>query len=88
VKEVSPIPMHDASRQLKAFARTLRRQRRQQDLSQEALAAASGISAKHIGEIERANKDPGITTALRLVHGLDTPLAEFFTKVDIHLQEE
>lgn len=80
--------MHDASRQLKAFARTLRRQRRQQDLSQEALADASGISAKHIGEIERANKDPGITTALRLVNGLDTPLAEFFTKVDVHLQEE
>lgn len=88
VKEASPIPMNDASRQLAAFARTLRRQRRQQDLSQEALAATSGISAKHIGEIERANKDPGITTALRLVDGLDTPLGEFFTRVDLHLQEE
>ena len=80
--------MHDASRQLKAFARTLRRLRRQQDLSQEALSDASGISAKHIGEIERANKDPGITTALRLVGGLDTPIGEFFNKVDDHLQEE
>ena len=80
--------MHDASRQLRAFARTLRRLRRQQDLSQEALSDVSGISAKHIGEIERANKDPGITTALLLVGGLDTPLDEFFTKVDDHLQEE
>lgn len=80
--------MHDATPQLQAFARTLRRQRRQRDLSQEALAAASGISAKHIGEIERANKDPGITTALSLVSGLGAPLGEFFTKVDDHLQEE
>lgn len=80
--------MREASPQLSAFGRTLRRQRRRLELSQEALAASSGVSAKHIGEIERANKDPGITTALRLVSGLDTPLGEFFTKVDLHLQEE
>ncbi|MBB4664086.1 helix-turn-helix transcriptional regulator [Conexibacter arvalis] len=80
--------MPDASPQLSAFARTLRRHRRQLDLSQEALAAMSGVSAKHIGEIERANKDPSITTALRLLGGLDAPLGEFFTRVDLHLQEE
>ncbi len=88
MKEVSPIPIHDATPQLQAFARTLRRQRRLLDLSQEALAAASGISAKHIGEIERGNKDPGITTALSLVLGLGTPFGEFFTQVDVNLQEE
>ncbi len=88
VKEASPIPMREASPQLAAFARTLKRQRRKLDLSQEALAVTSGVSAKHIGEIERANKDPGITTALRLVGGLGTPPGEFFTKVDLHLQEE
>lgn len=74
--------MRDPSPQLEAFARTLRRQRRALDLTQEALADASGVSAKHIGEIERANKEPGITTVLRLVDGLGEPAGEFFTRVD------
>lgn len=79
--------MREPSPYLEAFARTLRRQRRKQDLSQEALADASGISAKHIGEIERANKEPGITTALRLVaEGLDEPVGEFFTRVEDRLR--
>jgi DNA-binding XRE family transcriptional regulator len=88
VKEVSPIPMHEPPRQLDAFGRTLRRQRRALDLSQEALAAASGVSAKHIGEIERANKNPRMTTVMLLIGGLRLPLGEFFGQVDLHLQEE
>lgn len=79
--------MRDPSPQLDAFARTLRRQRRAQDLSQEALADASGVSAKHIGEIERANKEPGITTVLRLVDGLGQPAGDFFTHVDERLRD-
>ncbi|ADB52452.1 helix-turn-helix domain-containing protein [Conexibacter woesei] len=78
--------MREPSPYLSAFARTLRRQRRKQDLSQEALADASGVSAKHIGEIERENKEPGITTALRLVDGLEEPLGEFFTRVEDRLR--
>lgn len=74
--------MRDPSVQLAAFARTLRRLRRERDLSQEALADRSGISAKHIGEIERANKEPGITTVMKLSDGLELPLSEFFAHVD------
>jgi transcriptional regulator with XRE-family HTH domain len=73
--------MREASPQLTAFGKTLRKLRRDLDLSQEALAASSGVSAKHIGEIERGNKDPGITTALRLIEGLGVPLDEVFRKV-------
>lgn len=61
--------------------------RRDKDLSQEALADRSGVSAKHIGEIERANKDPSVTTALRLIDGLEAPAAEVFQKVDERLAE-
>ncbi len=59
--------------------------RRDKDLSQEALADRSGVSAKHIGEIERANKDPSVTTALRLIDGLEAPASEVFQKVDERL---
>lgn len=79
--------MREPSPYVHAFARTLRRQRRKQDLSQEALADASGVSAKHIGEIERANKEPGLSTALRLVDGLEEPFGEFFTRVEDGLRE-
>jgi DNA-binding XRE family transcriptional regulator len=60
--------------------------RRDLDLSQEALADRSGVSAKHIGEIERANKDPTITTALRLIAGLEVATAEVFQQVDERLE--
>jgi len=62
--------------------------RRAKDLSQEALADRSGVSAKHIGEIERANKEPGVTTALRLIDGLDVTAAEVFRQVDERLTDE
>lgn len=77
--------MREPSPQLRAFARTLRKMRRDKDLSQEALADRSGVSAKHIGEIERANKEPGVTTALRLIDGLDVTAAEVFQQVDERL---
>jgi transcriptional regulator with XRE-family HTH domain len=65
--------MRDPSPQLDAFGRLLRRRRRDLELSQEALAHFSGVSAKHIGEIERANKEPGLTTVLKLLRPLGLP---------------
>ncbi len=79
--------MRNASPQLIAFGRTLRKMRRERDLSQEALADLSGVSAKHIGEIERANKDPSVTTALRLIEGLDTSAGEAFSRVEERLEQ-
>lgn len=56
--------------ELAAFGGTLRRVRRERDLSQDALGGAAGIGAKHVSELERANKDPRLTTFLRLAAGL------------------
>jgi transcriptional regulator with XRE-family HTH domain len=77
--------MRQPSPQLTAFARTLKKLRRERDLSQEALADRSGVSAKHIGEIERANKEPGITTVLRLIDGLGLAASDVFALVDDQL---
>lgn len=56
---------------LAALGRTLRRARRELDLSQEALAAIAGMGAKHLGEIERGNHDPRFTTILKLARALE-----------------
>jgi transcriptional regulator with XRE-family HTH domain len=67
---------------LLAFGRILRKARRDRELSQEALADEAGLSAKHVGEIERANKDPRLTTVLRLASALDLRSGELFQLFD------
>jgi transcriptional regulator with XRE-family HTH domain len=74
-----------ASPQLLAFGRTLRKARRDRDLSQEALADEAGLSAKHVGEIERANKDPRLTTVLKLADALELRSNELFRQLDERL---
>lgn len=71
--------------QLEAFGRTVRKTRRDRELSQEALADRAGLSSKHIGEIERANKDPRLTTVLKLARALDVRSSELLTAVDERL---
>jgi transcriptional regulator with XRE-family HTH domain len=80
------VRMRTASPQLLAFGRTLRKARRDRDLSQEALADEAGLSAKHIGEIERANKDPRLTTVLRLADALEMRSSDLFALVDERLE--
>ena len=65
-----------------AFARTLRRARRERELSQEALAVQAGVGAKHISEIERANKDPRLTTVIRLADALGMTVSDLMLAVD------
>lgn len=68
--------------ELLAFGRTVRKARRDRDLSQEALADEAGLSAKHVGEIERANKDPRLTTVLKLASALELRSSELFLQFD------
>jgi transcriptional regulator with XRE-family HTH domain len=67
---------------LVAFGRTVRRARRDRDMSQEALAHRAGLSAKHVSEIERANLDPRLTTMLKLAQALDLTPGELFLLYD------
>jgi transcriptional regulator with XRE-family HTH domain len=76
------------SPELAAFGRTVRKARRDLDLSQEALASLAGLSPKHIGEIERANKDPRFTTVAKLARALDMRPGELLTRHDERLERE
>jgi transcriptional regulator with XRE-family HTH domain len=60
----------DSAREPLVFGRTIRRLRRDRDLSQQALAGAAGIGAKHVSEIERGNREPRLTTITKLAKGL------------------
>jgi len=77
--------MGTASPELLAFGRTVRKARRDRDLSQEALADEAGLSAKHVGEIERANKDPRLTTVLKLATALELRASDLFRQFDERL---
>jgi transcriptional regulator with XRE-family HTH domain len=80
--------MPATSSQLVAFGRTVRKARRDLDLSQEALASLAGLSPKHVGEIERANKDPRFTTITKLAHALELRAGELLTLYDERLERE
>lgn len=74
------------SAQLLILGRTIRKARRDLDLTQEALADRAGLSAKHVGEIERANKDPRVTTIFKLAEALELRSGELFTQYDTRLE--
>lgn len=63
---------------LDALGRTLRRARRDLDLSQEALADRARTHANHISAIERGTKDVRATTLLRLIEAMELTPAELF----------
>lgn len=56
-----------------AFGRRLRALRGEQSVSQDALARRAGIHRTEVGKLECGERDPRLTTILRLAHGLDLP---------------
>lgn len=48
-------------------------------MSQEELAFKAGISPAHLGQIERALKNPTIDTIAKIAAALDIPIAALFT---------
>lgn len=63
--------LHDFGKQLRAL-RTSRK------MSQEELAFKAGISAAHLGQIERAEKNPTLETVGKLSDALEITLSELF----------
>lgn len=64
------------------LGRLVRRERRERDLSQDALGRAAGLDAKHVSEIERANRDVRFSTLLQLARGLKLRPGELLTRYD------
>lgn len=59
---------------LEEFGSAVRRLREQRELTREAVAAASGLSAVYIGNIERGEVDPTLLTQVKLAAGIGLPL--------------
>ncbi|HVR04796.1 MAG TPA: helix-turn-helix transcriptional regulator [Solirubrobacteraceae bacterium] len=54
------------------FANNLRRARLEKGLTQESLADACDLHRTHISLLEKAKRDPKLTTIAKLAGGLDT----------------
>lgn len=57
----------------------IRELRNAQHMSQEELAFRAGISPAHLGQIERAMKNPTVDTIGKIAAALDIPVAALFT---------
>lgn len=68
--------MSDIAKQLGLRIRELRNERH---MSQEELSFKAGISPAHLGQIERALKNPTIDTVAKIAAALDIPVASLFT---------
>ena len=80
-----PTPAPDE--QLRELGRTIRRMRRERDLSQEAVAHAAGVHPNQVGRLERGTADVYTSTMLRVVAGLGIPLSEVARAYEQRLAE-
>lgn len=67
--------MSDIAKQVGQRIRDLRNERR---MSQEEVAFKAGISPAHLGQIERALKNPTIDTVAKIAAALDIPVTALF----------
>jgi len=65
-----------------AFGRAVRRQRRDRDLTLDALALRANLSSRHLGEIERGNVNLRLNTIASLASALDMLPGELMTRAD------
>jgi transcriptional regulator with XRE-family HTH domain len=63
---------------LKVFAQKLKTIRKSRNLTQEELAARSGLTLSQIARIETARTNPTLSTVFRIVRTLDIRLSELF----------
>ncbi|MBC7953297.1 MAG: helix-turn-helix transcriptional regulator [Rhodospirillaceae bacterium] len=73
----------DEERQKIALGARIKALRKQQGLSQEDLAAASGRAVEGISNIERGKNFPGLGTLLKIAEALHIPVAELIGEVNI-----
>ncbi len=64
------------------FGANLRRSRKAAKLTQEALWDSSGVNMTEISRIENGQKDPQLTTIVRLAVGLGIPPGELMAGTD------
>lgn len=66
----------------RTFGANLRRERIRRGLTLAALAAAAEVQDSEIGRLERGQRDPRLTTILRLANGLGIPPGELLGGIE------
>jgi transcriptional regulator with XRE-family HTH domain len=66
----------DAAEQIHALGRELRRRRHALGLTLEVLGQTVGLTPNYIGSIEMGQRDPSLSTLMRIGHGLGIPAGE------------
>ena len=64
------------------FAQNLRARRQRLGLSQEALGHICGLHRTEISLLERAEREPRLSTIVRLAHGLNVKPAQLLSGID------
>ncbi len=70
--------MQDSDHLKKLFGTRVRELRTKKELSQEALALASGLDRTYIGGVERGERNISLVNFHRIAEALDVPLRELF----------
>ena len=63
---------------LQVVAANVRRLRKARGMTQQELAERSGLSVEFVGQVERAEKSPSVTSLERLAGALESAIADFF----------
>ena len=58
------------SEEIEALGREIRRRRQASGMTLDDLGEATGITPNYIGSIEKGQRDPGVSTVLKIAHGL------------------
>jgi len=66
----------------------IRKLRKDKGLTQEELGEKAGLSYKHIGEVERGEVNPSLTTLAAIAKGLDVGIGDLFEKELFYLTDE
>jgi transcriptional regulator with XRE-family HTH domain len=66
----------------RALGRTVRRLRRDEEVSQADFAARAGLAANHLGEIERSERGLMLQTIMALASALDMDVSELLARAE------
>lgn len=72
----------DADEVAKAFGQTLRKFRKAAQLTQEQLALCAHVQRNYVSELELGQKQPSVTTLLKLARALKVTPGEFIECLD------
>jgi transcriptional regulator with XRE-family HTH domain len=72
----------------RALGKTVRRLRREEEISQADLAARAGLATNHIGEIERVPRDLRLQTIVSLAGAFDMHGSELLARAEEFAREQ